>query len=664
MLWTFQWSGLTEAAIGDPFAVAAYVLAALLAVGVLVLILNPRTRTRTAFLLANWLAPIALTALLWSVRPLAHPRYTVVFSVTLFVLAAHVVVHVGRRPLGRALSICLVLVICANTVLALHAWYTNPRFGKDDVRGLAAWLASKTRASDLIIAPWRDWSLDYAYGGPAAIARPNPLDETETWHTLSDQTGPGKDVFLITYFRGTWDRRNILPFALESAGNLSERSTFKGLVARHYQLDRSVAPPQGSTTDARFGPLRLIAIWVEQDSPADTAITLAARWRLDERVTDRYQVGLRLQDPEGWTWTRIDDWLLDRRGFPTHQWEDGTTITSFHILPLTTGTPPLSYTVGIDVYAVDSAGQIRYLDLLDEGGNPAGQVYHTSPVYLGLGIGLDADPYRATAAMPPLAPPLAPAPGLALEAVDIDRHTVAPGQPIFVALRWRAETAPLPDLRPVLELRQDDVMIAAVSNAPAAGRYPTDQWRTGEVVLDRRRLTVPATARAGAADVTLCLNERCTVLGEVQVTVEQHLFEVPPISNEVHVRFGDTAELLGYYLAPPPYSSDRPITVTLYWQALEGAPTRDYTVFTHILTPDAYLVAQHDGRPVSGTRPTTGWLPGEVIIDEHPMTFREAYAGPALIEVGLYDPATLERVATSNGTDFVVLASQLSIDSP
>jgi hypothetical protein len=43
------------------------------------------------------------------------------------------------------------------------------------------------------------------------------------------------------------------------------------------------------------------------------------------------------------------------------------------------------------------------------------------------------------------------------------------------------------------------------------------------------------------------------------------------------------------------------------------------------------------------------------------MTFREPYAGPARIEVGLYDPVTLERVPTEEGETFILLPTTLTI---
>jgi hypothetical protein len=97
---------------------------------------------------------------------------------------------------------------------------------------------------------------------------------------------------------------------------------------------------------------------------------------------------------------------------------------------------------------------------------------------------------------------------------------------------------------------------------------------------------------------------------------------------------------------------------------LEGAAAANYAVFTHILAADGHLVGQHDGPPAEGQRPTPGWLVDEIVIDRHPMAFREVYVGPAQIEVGLYDPATLDRVLTADGADHLILPSSLDVVQP
>lgn len=132
-------------------------------------------------------------------------------------------------------------------------------------------------------------------------------------------------------------------------------------------------------------------------------------------------------------------------------------------------------------------------------------------------------------------------------------------------------------------------------------------------------------------------------------------------SGGVNVRFGDFAELVGYGLPAAQFSATEPLPLTIYWRGLGGTSPVDYVVFTHLLAEDGHLIAQHDGAPVNGSRPTSGWAAGEVIEDFHPMAFQDtAYTGAARIVVGLYDPAT-GRVTTHTGGDHVVLPVTIAI---
>ena len=91
----------------------------------------------------------------------------------------------------------------------------------------------------------------------------------------------------------------------------------------------------------------------------------------------------------------------------------------------------------------------------------------------------------------------------------------------------------------------------------------------------------------------------------------------------------------------------------------------DYMVFTHLLSASGgvRLIAQHDGVPANGTRPTTSWVAGETIVDPHLMTFTAEhldYIGPATISFGLYDPAT-GRVPTETGDEQITLPVTINV---
>jgi len=68
------------------------------------------------------------------------------------------------------------------------------------------------------------------------------------------------------------------------------------------------------------------------------------------------------------------------------------------------------------------------------------------------------------------------------------------------------------------------------------------------------------------------------------------------------------------------------------------------------------ILAQSDAVPAGWTRPTTGWLPGEYILDVHTLTLPpELPPGQLAFRVGLYDPVTGERLHTGDGADVVTI---------
>jgi 4-amino-4-deoxy-L-arabinose transferase-like glycosyltransferase len=672
LLWTFQLTGLTGL-IADPAAIGLTFGVALLMVGALIPTLASRTARQTlADRLFDWLVPLAAAFVAWRFRPLSHPRYVILFTPALLLLFAGTLDRLlDSARFARSLAALLAAVLVATSALGLF-WYHTPRFAKDDARGTASAIAARSTADDLVLVPPEDWSVPYYYPGPARVKMVWPGDGPADWEHLITLTRETTAVFLVDYYRATRDPRSLQPFALESAGSLSERLSFKGLRVRVYELDQPVTPPRLSPADADFGTLRLTAAWIEPGPPANTAVALALRWRAEEPTGDRYRVGLRLRDPDGWELAADDDWLLDTDALPGDRWTAGQEFTTYHTLPLAPGTPPLTYTLSLGIYSTDDEDIIHPLDLLDAAGNPRGQSFDVGTVTLAPALGLDKDPYGVAPGLPQLSEPAELADGLLLEAAALEPRTAAPGQSVFVTLRWHAVTSPLPDLRPALTLAQENSRLLTIEGAPSGGRYPTDRWQAGEVVLEHRRVSIPSTVIGGSVEVAIELEDRRVVLGSVEVAAGEHVFTPPPIANEVHVQFGGrpgdpdqaTAELLGYDLAPGPYTSGQPILLTLYWHARAGAASADYTIFTHVLAEDGHLVAQHDGSPANGMRPTPGWLADEIIVDPHDMTFREPYTGPARIEVGLYNPTTLERVPTESGDTFVLLPTTLTILEP
>jgi hypothetical protein len=89
------------------------------------------------------------------------------------------------------------------------------------------------------------------------------------------------------------------------------------------------------------------------------------------------------------------------------------------------------------------------------------------------------------------------------------------------------------------------------------------------------------------------------------------------------------------------------LTVELFW-APRVAITRALHVSVQLLPAegetDPRPIAQHDGAPADGRRPTTSWRPGEVVADSHALDLPAPPAAGQRLVVALYDPVTGERL--------------------
>ncbi|MBS1252718.1 MAG: hypothetical protein MAG451_01760 [Anaerolineales bacterium] len=239
--------------------------------------------------------------------------------------------------------------------------------------------------------------------------------------------------------------------------------------------------------------------------------------------------------------------------------------------------------------------------------------------------------------------------GLELLGYDLDVTETTPGGEIDVALFWRAHQGPGIDRQ--LQLRIGQSVI------PLAPAYPMDRWQAGDVFYTRHRVRVPADNEGGVQSLQVTVLDKAGTaitspvrLTDMTVVVADRRFDVPAdISHPERVELGAGVTFLGYDLEPQKLKPGETVHLTLYWRA-RASMDKGYKVFTHLLNVGIGMWGQVDAFPVNGTRPTTGWLPGEVIVDRYQIPVDPAApAGEYLVEVGMYDPRTLERLPAVAG---------------
>jgi len=129
-------------------------------------------------------------------------------------------------------------------------------------------------------------------------------------------------------------------------------------------------------------------------------------------------------------------------------------------------------------------------------------------------------------------------------------------------------------------------------------------------------------------------------LAAVRVTPTEHSFSRPDVQQPLAVQLSDKFAAIGFTKPEP---ARKTVDVVIYWQALEVTQA-NYKIFVHLVDSNDQVLAQHDGEPANDFRPTSGWLLGEFIVDQHRISVGSVPPGTYRIEIGMYDPQTNIRL--------------------
>jgi hypothetical protein len=117
-----------------------------------------------------------------------------------------------------------------------------------------------------------------------------------------------------------------------------------------------------------------------------------------------------------------------------------------------------------------------------------------------------------------------------------------------------------------------------------------------------------------------------------------------PYADKLVIRLGDKIELIGHDFSPRKLKPGGIINISLLWKATSPIE-EDYTVFVQLLDEEGFLRAQIDSYPVSGFRPTSSWLEGEVIRDNYGLMLpSDLPPGDYNLICGMYLLRTMERL--------------------
>ena len=252
-------------------------------------------------------------------------------------------------------------------------------------------------------------------------------------------------------------------------------------------------------------------------------------------------------------------------------------------------------------------------------------------------------------------------PGMCLIGASYDDWHLQAGGSLRVNVFWQVRH-PIKDdyILFVHLLDREGNAIAGKDEYPLSHGYSTYEWGTDETIVTQTVIQLPADLAFGpyAIEAGFYLPYDASRVVAVDGTGNpigdrayfQHLkvarpsIQMPDDAAPTQITFGDELLLIGYRVDSLPVNG-QPLRLTLWWQGLKPA-SQNWTEFFH-LTPAAdslTLLGQADRALTGGADPPTLWDEGELVEEQIEIGANEINAGRYAVWMGLYSPATLERM--------------------
>jgi 4-amino-4-deoxy-L-arabinose transferase-like glycosyltransferase len=659
---------LGQGSILQRFLIVGILAAILLGAGIVLLVGQALRRgSGEIYVLSYLFVPlIALYAVLVQ-NPKFTERYLIMIAPPFYLVLALGVVDLGRwarrsgpawvRRVAVVLPIVLLAVVVGASLDQLWQVYYGPGYRKEDNRDLTAYVEQHFQPGDVVILMMDPFSFPYYSHGTIPATQLQPGSNIQgAADSLNTILAGHKRAWLILWNPDWADPTGYVRHALESTyRQIPIGRQFNGLGLQLFEIDHPPHFTVKTTPDHAMGVnfgnrLELLGYDLERSTiAAGDSGKITLYWKPLRPLDHDYIVSLRLTDGRFYYWRH--DGRPAAETYPTTSWPAGQVVAgelSFQVPP---ATPPGTYYLELGTYGQGAGSD---LDILQNGRIPMGTAIKVVPLTVTRSPKV-VDPSTIHI---PNRQNLTVRTDLVLLGSTVEASRAVPGGTVDVTLWWLAKRTGLPryDVRIALEngRYRRDVLV----EEPAAGRFPTDQWTSGEVVEDRHRFVVPADAPAGQTRVLLQLaamaggrplpasNGPTVDLGSIQVRNRPVVLTPPAgMEHQVDWRVGTFAELVGYTLDTDTAHPGDHLHLTLYWKALGNSGDVGFTVFCHLLDQRSTIWAQQDHQPGDGNDPTTGWIAGEYIVDRYDLAIKpDAAPGQYQIEVGMYNPATGSRL--------------------
>jgi hypothetical protein len=319
------------------------------------------------WLLGFYLAVPLLVMYLGSLRqPMYNPKFILLVTPALHILwaagvsaiaSARTVRVTPRMRLGRhATAVALVALLIAGSVWSLSHLYSDPRYARDDYRGILSYIhgTAGPDSAILINAPSQIETVDYYHDEPPPmypLARQRPMDVAQTIAELEEIVQKHDQLYGIFWATADSDPDGVIE-------NWLAEHTFKTM-DRWYGNIRLVVYAVPSKTDALEAVpvdalfdsrIRLRGYRLAPPEPVSgTTLQLTLEWELSAAVGTRYTVFAQVLDAQNKIVGQHDSEPAGGRQ-PITSWIPGQIIIDNRGIPIQADAPAGNYTVLIGLY--------------------------------------------------------------------------------------------------------------------------------------------------------------------------------------------------------------------------------------------------------------------------------------------------------------------------
>ncbi|RME86370.1 MAG: hypothetical protein D6775_00235 [Caldilineae bacterium] len=622
-----------------------------------------KDRDGLSYLLVLLLLPLAVGFIQQLRAPFVPERFERVLLVAAPALWLLVVTAFRRllRQSSPAAGLTTLLFL-AVTGASLWAFYTTPRYPERDYRPLIATVRENAREGDTVFAIF-PWQVGYFWAYLPADQRPDILlSPDESWSPAVNQT---LDRLLA---RGAiWFPEHL------ALGGILEGQAEQYLDQQSYQLLNrwfgdetrltawSRADEALPTSEEPAVPIRwqngvtLTAAQVSTRTTPDGGLRLFLdlTWQGDAPIVPEHLTfSLWLSDAADFRWAQRDVTPF-AHPWPPLQAEANDTWQNRDRIALTVpaGTPPGDYDI--------------WVAILDQKQRPLPTAEALPAPYAWLGAVEIGELGGSPATLPIAVPQQVSGQGIDFLGSSRSLAPLLPGEDLLVHLFWLPREPLRPDRHLFLQLLDGRHSMVAGSEGPPIAWYPTSAWRPRLPLHSQHLLRIPAELAPGRYTLITGLfdpqngsrlrwqGRDYIELGTVTVLARPHSFTPPTPAHPLNVRLQGGHRLVGYDLVAGD-TPGSPVNLVLYWSPAGPTP-RHLSTFVHLLNRQDELLDQSDSEPAAGAHPTTSWLQGEYVADVHTLTIPPtAGPGPYHLTLGLYDPATGERLPFLDDTGAIV----------